>query len=96
MKDSLYMQKLDEYNKKVAGSKTNGMKYTTVSGEPVNVLYGPHDVVDHDYMRDLNFPGEYPYTRGIHPNGYRGKIWTNAKFAGFSSLRTQMRGFIIS
>jgi methylmalonyl-CoA mutase N-terminal domain/subunit len=85
MKDSLYMQKLDEYNKKVAGSKTNGMKYTTVSGEPVNVLYGPHDVVDHDYMRDLNFPGEYPYTRGIHPNGYRGKIWTMRQFAGFGS-----------
>lgn len=85
MKDSLYMQKLDEYNKKVAGSKTNGMKYTTVSGEPVNVLYGPHDVADHDYMRDLNFPGEYPYTRGIHPNGYRGKIWTMRQFAGFGS-----------
>lgn len=85
MKDSLYMQKLDEYNKKVAGSKTNGMKYTTVSGKPVNVLYGPHDVADHDYMRDLNFPGEYPYTRGIHPNGYRGKIWTMRQFAGFGS-----------
>lgn len=85
MKDSLYMQKLDEYNKKVAGSKTNGMKYTTVSGEPVNVLYGPHDIADHDYMRDLNFPGEYPYTRGIHPNGYRGKIWTMRQFAGFGS-----------
>ncbi len=85
MKDSLYMQKLDEYNKKVAGSKTNGMKYTTVSGEPVKVLYGPQDVADHDYMRDLNFPGEYPYTRGIHPNGYRGKIWTMRQFAGFGS-----------
>lgn len=85
MKDSLYMQKLNEYNKKVADLKTNGMKYTTISGEPVNVLYGPHDVVDHDYMRDLNFPGEYPYTRGIHPNGYRGKIWTMRQFAGFGS-----------
>ncbi len=85
MSDANYRQKLNEYNEKVARSKDNGLKYTTVSGEPVNVLYGPHDVEGHDYMRDLGFPGEFPYTRGIHPNGYRGKIWTMRQFAGFGS-----------
>ncbi len=85
MSDANYRQKLNEYNEKVARSKDNGLKYTTVSGEPVNVLYGPHDVEGFDYNRDLNFPGEFPYTRGIHPNGYRGKIWTMRQFAGFGS-----------
>ncbi|GMU88951.1 MAG: methylmalonyl-CoA mutase [Chlorobiota bacterium] len=85
MSDANYRQKLNEYNEKVARSKDNGLKYTTVSGEPVNVLYGPHDIEGHDYMRDLGFPGEFPYTRGIHPNGYRGKIWTMRQFAGFGS-----------
>ena len=81
MSDANYRQKLNEYNEKVARSKDNGLKYTTVSGEPVNVLYGPHDTEGFDYMRDLNFPGEFPYTRGIHPNGYRGKVWTMRQFA---------------
>ncbi len=85
MSDANYRQKLNEYNEKVARSKDNGLKYTTVSGEPVNVLYGPHDTEGFDYMRDLNFPGEFPYTRGIHPNGYRGKVWTMRQFAGFGS-----------
>lgn len=85
MSDANYRQKLNEYNEKVSRSKDNGLKYTTVSGEPVNVLYGPHDVEGHDYMRDLGLPGEFPYTRGIHPNGYRGKIWTMRQFAGFGS-----------
>lgn len=85
MSNSIYNEKLNEYNQKVARSKDQGLKYTTVSGEPVKVLYGPHDIENFDYNRDLSFPGEYPYTRGIHPNGYRGKVWTMRQFAGFGS-----------
>lgn len=85
MSNSHYYEKLNEYLEKVARSKDQGLKYTTVSGEPVNVLYGPHDIENFDYNRDLSFPGEYPYTRGIHPNGYRGKVWTMRQFAGFGS-----------
>lgn len=85
MSNSIYNEKLNEYNEKVARSKDQGLKYTTVSGEPVKVLYGPHDIENFDYNRDLSFPGEYPYTRGIHPNGYRGKVWTMRQFAGFGS-----------
>jgi len=61
--------------------------FTTVSGEPVDPLYGPGDVSGLDYMRDLGFPGEYPYTRGIHPSMYRGRLWTMRQFSGFGTAR---------
>lgn len=56
-----------------------------VSLEEVNRLYTPADVGDVDFERDVSFPGEFPYTRGIHPTGYRGKLWTMRQFAGFGS-----------
>ena len=59
--------------------------FTTTSGRSVERLYGPTDVADFDYERDLGLPGEYPYTRGIHPTGYRGRLWTMRMFAGFGS-----------
>ncbi len=60
-------------------------RFMTTSGEEVEGLYTPLDVPDLDYMRDLGFPGEYPYTRGAHPTMYRGKPWTMRMFAGFGS-----------
>ncbi|MFA6025198.1 MAG: methylmalonyl-CoA mutase family protein [Ignavibacteriaceae bacterium] len=80
-----YKRLRDEYNQKVERSSSNGKSYTTLSGEPVNGFYGPDDLEKIDYLNDLNFPGEYPYTRGIHANGYRGKVWTMRQFAGFGS-----------
>ncbi len=59
--------------------------FTTVSGRPIDRLYTPEDVAGIDYARDLNHPGEFPYTRGIHPTGYRGKLWTMRQFAGFGT-----------
>ncbi len=56
-----------------------------VSLEPVNRLYTKADVEDIISDDDVGFPGEYPYKRGIHPTGYRGKLWTMRQFAGFSS-----------
>ncbi|MBE2279298.1 MAG: methylmalonyl-CoA mutase family protein [Ignavibacteriaceae bacterium] len=85
MDKELYQKQLDAYNEKVSKNKNTGIKYTTVSGEPVQVLYSPHDVEKIDFHKDINFPGEYPFTRGIHPTGYRGKIWTMRQFAGFGS-----------
>ena len=58
---------------------------TTVSGRPIAVVYTPSDVATLDYRRDLGDPGEFPYTRGIHPRGYRGKLWTMRQFAGFGT-----------
>ncbi len=60
-------------------------KYVTASSEPVKLLATPDDLLDFDYLRDLNFPGEFPYTRGIHYNMYRGKLWTMRQFAGFGT-----------
>jgi len=59
--------------------------FTTMSGAPVDRLYTPANVADLDYARDLGLPGRYPFTRGVHPTGYRGKLWTMRMFAGFGS-----------
>jgi len=59
--------------------------FTTISGRPIDRLYAPDDLTGFDYHRDLNHPGEFPYTRGIHPSGYRGKLWTMRQFAGFGT-----------
>src|SRR5204862_2553049 len=59
--------------------------FQTVSLEEVNRLYTPADTQDIDCSQDIAFPGEFPYTRGIHPTGYRGKLWTMRQFAGFST-----------
>jgi methylmalonyl-CoA mutase N-terminal domain/subunit len=60
-------------------------KFITTSSEEVNRLYTPLDIQDMEYARDLGFPGAYPYTRGIHASGQRGRLWTMRMFAGFGS-----------
>src|SRR5215204_2253886 len=59
--------------------------FQTVSLEEVDRLYTPADTQHLDFDNDISFPGEFPYTRGIHPTGYRGKLWTMRQFAGFST-----------
>jgi methylmalonyl-CoA mutase N-terminal domain/subunit len=59
--------------------------FTTTSLAPIERLYTPNSVPDFDYETELGFPGEPPYTRGIHATGYRGKLWTMRQFAGFGS-----------
>jgi methylmalonyl-CoA mutase, N-terminal domain len=59
--------------------------FQSVSLDEVERLYTPADIADVDFARDISFPGEFPYTRGIHPSGYRGKLWTMRQFAGFST-----------
>jgi methylmalonyl-CoA mutase N-terminal domain/subunit len=67
-----------------AGSRE--ASFTTLSGAPLQSLYGPADaLVDHE--RDLGYPGQFPFTRGVHPNMYRGRLWTMRQFAGFGSAR---------
>jgi methylmalonyl-CoA mutase N-terminal domain/subunit len=60
-------------------------EFVTTSGYPVNRLYTPLDVVELDYGRDLGFPGDYPFTRGVQPTMYRGRLWTMRMFAGFGA-----------
>jgi methylmalonyl-CoA mutase N-terminal domain/subunit len=67
------------------GANQRQTKFTTVSGEPIDLLYTPDDIADINYLSEIGFPGEYPYTRGIHRNMYRGKLWTMRQFAGFGT-----------
>lgn len=80
-----YLKQRKIYDEKAKSAKTNGMKFTTVSGQDINTFYGPDDIENINYLSEIGFPGEYPYTRGIHSNGYRGKLWTMRQFAGFGS-----------
>jgi methylmalonyl-CoA mutase N-terminal domain/subunit len=57
---------------------------TTISGLPIEPLYTP-DTTEIDYDRDLGFPGEYPFTRGVYPSMYRGRLWTMRQFAGYGT-----------
>ncbi|MBA4603328.1 acyl-CoA mutase large subunit family protein [Thermoactinomyces mirandus] len=59
--------------------------FMTVSGSPVERLYTPQDIEELDYLEDLGFPGEYPYTRGVQPTMYRGRLWTMRQYAGFGT-----------
>jgi len=60
-------------------------RFETVSLEEIKRLYSPSDIAALDLDHDLAFPGQFPYTRGIHATGYRGKIWTMRQFAGFGT-----------
>ena len=60
-------------------------EFITTSSEPVKRLYTPLDVANMDYVSDLGLPGEYPYTRGVHPTLHRSKLWTMRMFAGFGT-----------
>jgi len=60
--------------------------FTTISGMEVNPLATPLSIGDQDF-REIAYPGQFPYTRGIHPTGYRGRLWTMRQFAGFGTAR---------
>jgi methylmalonyl-CoA mutase N-terminal domain/subunit len=68
-------------------------QFTTVSGHPIRRLYTAADLSDWDPARDLSSPGEPPYTRGIHPTMYRGRLWTMRQFAGFGAAEDTNQRF---
>jgi methylmalonyl-CoA mutase N-terminal domain/subunit len=61
--------------------------FTTLSGTPVEPVYGPPEGADVPGFERIGWPGEYPYTRGLHPTGYRGRTWTIRQFSGFGNAR---------
>jgi methylmalonyl-CoA mutase, N-terminal domain len=67
-------------------------EYSTMSGIPIKPLYTPDDV-EGSYDEKLGYPGEYPYTRGVYPNMYRGRLWTVRQFAGFGDAEETNRRF---
>jgi methylmalonyl-CoA mutase N-terminal domain/subunit len=68
-------------------------QFVTTSSSPVDELYTPLDIADLDYDRDLGLPGEFPFTRGVHPTMYRGRMWTMRMFAGFGTAEETNRRF---
>jgi methylmalonyl-CoA mutase N-terminal domain/subunit len=68
-------------------------EFATVSGLPVERLYTPDDAAGREYSNDLGFPGEFPFTRGVQPTGYRGKLWTMRQYAGFSTAEESNRRY---
>jgi methylmalonyl-CoA mutase N-terminal domain/subunit len=75
------------HKESVASAKTRDADFTTLSGETLDALYTPADVEAVDYARDLNLPGEFPFTRGPYTNMYRGRLWTMRQFSGFGTAR---------
>jgi methylmalonyl-CoA mutase, N-terminal domain len=75
----------DRWQERYDKARKTDRDYTTLSGEEVEPVYGPTGADDR--MERIGWPGEYPFTRGIHPSGYRGKAWTIRQFAGFGNAK---------
>lgn len=75
----------ETWEEKLKKSKDRDVKFTTLSGLPVKPLYTPGDIENFDYDKDLNYPGEFPFTRGVYLNMYRGRLWTMRQFAGLGT-----------
>tara|TARA_Y100000748_G_scaffold301632_1_gene302214 strand:+ start:4412 stop:6049 length:1638 start_codon:yes stop_codon:yes gene_type:complete len=67
---------------KVSKSKNRKYDFQTLSNKDLKILYGPK-IENDDFLKNINYPGEFPYTRGVHSNMYRGKLWTMRQFSGF-------------
>jgi methylmalonyl-CoA mutase N-terminal domain/subunit len=67
--------------------------FKTSWGAPIQPLYTPLDVSDQNYLRDLGFPGQPPFTRGVYPTMYRGRLWTMRQYAGFGSAQETNRRY---
>jgi len=68
-------------------------EFSTSSDIPVNRVYTPIDIADFDYLQDLGFPGEHPFTRGVYPTMYRARFWTMRQYAGFGTAEQTNRRF---
>jgi methylmalonyl-CoA mutase N-terminal domain/subunit len=69
-----------------AREQERDVPFETLSGHPINPLYTAEDLTEHDRERDEGFPGSFPYTRGVYPSMYRGRLWTMRQFAGFGTV----------
>ncbi len=95
--DKIEKQKVEwlnkNYSKAVKNFPERLSEFTTVSDLPINKIYTPDDIKDLDYQKDLGFPGEYPYTRGVQPTMYRGRLWTMRQFAGLGTAEDTNKRF---
>ena len=80
-----------EWKKNLSSSPSRNYSFDTLSGKKLDPLYYPEEPDDR-YMDNIGFPGQFPYTRGVHSNMYRGKLWTKRQFSGFgTALETNKR-----
>jgi methylmalonyl-CoA mutase N-terminal domain/subunit len=75
----------DKVEKTLSKNPERKKDFQTTSGIVVKRFFSPLDIAEADYLRDLNLPGEYPYTRGVQPTMFRGRFWTMRQYAGFGS-----------
>ena len=75
----------DTWKEKYSKRKERDINFSNLSKIKINPLYTPNDIKDFDYEKDLNYPGEYPFTRGVQPTMYRGRLWTMRQFSGFGT-----------
>ncbi|MBE0669998.1 MAG: methylmalonyl-CoA mutase family protein, partial [Anaerolineales bacterium] len=85
LKESLSTWEETSLKKALSQLPERADEFITTSSEPVNRLYTPLDIAENDYTETLGLPGEYPYTRGVHPTLHRSKLWTMRMFAGFGT-----------
>ncbi|MBC8414938.1 MAG: methylmalonyl-CoA mutase family protein [Candidatus Cloacimonetes bacterium] len=75
----------DNWKEKFSKLKERDINFSNLSKIKINPLYTPDDNKNFDYEKDLSYPGEYPFTRGVYPNMYRGRLWTMRQFSGFGT-----------
>ena len=88
MSEESLSKKIEKEKKRREGNTKNSCpdkNYATTSGIPIELLYTPEHLANLDYLKDLSLPGEYPYTRGIRDNMYRGRLWTMRQFSGMGT-----------
>ncbi|NYT04192.1 MAG: methylmalonyl-CoA mutase family protein [Candidatus Methanofastidiosa archaeon] len=85
LKEKIDCWKNDKYNKTISKFPERKKEFYTSSDIPVGVQYSPIDIEGIDYCNDIGNAGEYPFTRGVQPNMFRGKLWTMRQYAGFGS-----------
>mgnify|MGYP000934320393 CR=1 FL=1 len=101
MFDPKQLQEVEEGSKCYEGSVAKTLaknperkdNFTTGGGIPLKRTYTPQDLEGLDYSKDLGFPGQYPYTRGVQPTMYRGRFWTMRQYAGFATAEDSNRRY---
>jgi methylmalonyl-CoA mutase, N-terminal domain len=93
IKDAMNQWEQGSLKKVLAKSPEREETFRTESGIPVKRLYTPLDLEGSDYVEDLGFPGEYPFTRGVYPTMFRGRLWTMRQYAGFGTAEDTNKRF---
>ena len=96
LREALEEWKQSNLLKTLASRPERRDRFMTTSSETIERLYTPLDIADLDYLDDLGLPGEYPFTRGVHPTMHRGRLWTMRMFAGLVLPKKQINALSIS